>query len=132
MNEHPVARWHHILQRRSPEELEALLSDDVVFFSPIVHRPQQGKVLTSWYLAAAFKVFFTDSFRYVRQIIGPSDAMLEFETTIEGTFVNGVDIIKWNDDGKVTEFKVMVRPLKAINLIHERMASMLLALQQQT
>lgn len=131
MKEHPIDHWHRILERRDPGGLANLLSEDVVFLSPVVHKPQQGKLLTSWYLAAAFKVFFNDTFRYVRQIVGTNDAMLEFETTIDGVLVNGVDIIKWNDDGKVVEFKVMVRPLKAINLIHERMATMLQASQQQ-
>lgn len=130
MGTHPIDRWHAILARRDPAELDSLFADDVVFVSPVVHRPQQGRQLTTWYLAAAFKVFFNDTFRYVRQIIGPNDAMLEFETTIDGVLVNGVDIIRWNDDGKVVEFKVMVRPLKAINLIHERMAAMLQALQK--
>ncbi|MCW5633591.1 MAG: nuclear transport factor 2 family protein [Rubrivivax sp.] len=128
---HPVGRWHAMLQRRDPRELDGWLADDVTFWSPVVHKPQQGKVLTTWYLAAAFRVFFNDSFRYVREIVGPNDAMLEFETTIDGTLVNGVDLLKWNDAGRVTEFKVMVRPLKAIQLIHERMASMLQVLQQQ-
>ena len=66
----------------------------------------------------------------MREIVGPSDAMLEFETEIDGILVNGVDIIKWNDAGKIVEFKVMLRPLKAINLIHERMGAMLAAMQQ--
>ncbi|MGA0572448.1 nuclear transport factor 2 family protein [Variovorax sp. VNK109] len=131
MQQHPIDQWHRIMQRRDPVELGTFLADDCVFFSPVVHKPQTGKTLTAWYLAAAFQVFFNDSFRYVRQIIGPNDAMLEFETTIDGTLVNGVDIIKWNDEGKVTEFKVMLRPLKAVNLIHERMGAMLHALQQQ-
>lgn len=131
MHTHPIDQWHKIMQRRDPAELGAFLADDCVFYSPVVHKPQHGKTLTSWYLAGAFQVFFNDSFRYVRQIIGANDAMLEFETTIDRTLVNGVDIIKWNDQGKVTEFKVMLRPLKAINLIHERMGAMLQALQQQ-
>ena len=131
MNEHPIARWHKLLERRNPQELGEFLAEDAVFLSPIVHKPQQGRALTSFYLAAAFKVLGNDSFRYVREIVGPSDAMLEFETTIDGTLVNGVDIIKWNDDGKVVEFKVMLRPLKAISLVHERMAAMLQGLQQQ-
>ncbi len=74
-------------------------------------------------------MFFNPSFRYVREIIGPSDAMLEFETTIDGVQVNGVDIIRWNDAGHIVEFKVMVRPLKGIQIIHQRMAAMLQANQ---
>jgi len=131
MAEHPIDRWHQILERRDPQQLDGFLADDVVFLSPVVHKPQQGRQLTRAYLAAAFEVFFNESFHYVRQIIGPRDAMLEFETTIDGVVVNGVDIIKWNGDGKVVEFKVMIRPLKAINLIHERMGSALLAMQER-
>jgi hypothetical protein len=91
----------------------------------VVHTPQQGRKVTAMYLTAAFQVFFNPSFRYVREIVGNTDAMLEFETEIDGVSVNGVDIIKWNDEGRIIEFKVMVRPLKAINLIHQRMAAML-------
>lgn len=126
---HPIARWHRILERRDPRDLQLLIAEDAVFHSPVVHKPQNGRQLTVWYLAAAFKVFFNDSFRYVREIVGPNDAMLEFETTIDGVLVNGVDIIRWNDAGQVVEFKVMLRPLKAINLIHEKMGAMLQALQ---
>jgi len=125
MTEHPIARWHGILARRDPRELESWLDEDAVFFSPVVHTPQRGKALVTLYLSAAFQVLFNDSFRYVREIIGPNDAMLEFEVNLDGTVVNGVDLIKWNDAGKVVEFKVMLRPLKAIQLIHERMGSML-------
>ncbi len=131
MNDHPIARWHKLLEQRDPKGLEELLAEDAVFLSPIVHKPQQGKLLTIGYLAAALQLLGNDSFRYVREIIGPSDAMLEFETSIDGTLVNGVDIIKWNEAGKVVEFKVMLRPLKAINLVHERMAAMLEALRAQ-
>jgi len=77
------------------------------------------------YLSAACCVFFNPTFRYVREIVGASDAMLEFETEIDGILVNGVDIISWNDAGQIVDFKVMLRPLKAINLIHQKMAAML-------
>jgi hypothetical protein len=125
MKEHPIATWHRLVRTRDPSGLNELLADDVVFHSPVVHTPQRGKALTAWYLGAAFQVFFNDSFRYVREIVGASDAMLEFETEIEGTVVNGVDLIKWDAAGQITDFKVMIRPLKAINLIHQRMAAML-------
>jgi hypothetical protein len=97
-----------------------------MFYSPVVHKPQIGKAITTMYLSAAVHVFGNETFRYVREVIGESDAVLEFETEIEGIVVNGVDIIRWNDEGKITEFKVMIRPLKAINLIHEKMGEMLL------
>lgn len=130
MNAHPIEAWHRLVKTHDPSGLDRLLADDSVFLSPIVHAPQRGKALTQAYLAAAFQVFFNPSFHYVREIVGPADAMLEFETEIDGTIVNGVDIIKWNDAGQIIEFKVMIRPLKAINLIHERMAAMLAAAQR--
>ena len=127
MNPHPITTWHQLVQASDPSGLDDLLADDAVFVSPIVHTPQRGKALAKAYLSAAFQVFFNSGFRYVREIIGPSDAMLEFETEIDGVLVNGVDIIRWNDAGQVIEFKVMIRPLKAVNLIHERMGAMLAA-----
>ena len=130
MNPHPITTWHHLVRDGDPSGLDRLLADDAVFVSPIVHAPQHGKALAKAYLSAAFKVFFNPSFRYVREILGPTDAMLEFETTVDGVLVNGVDIIKWNDTGQITEFKVMIRPIKAVNLIHERMGAMLAAAKQ--
>ena len=131
MNPHPITTWHQLVQASDPSGLDDLLADDAVFVSPIVHTPQRGKALAKAYLSAAFQVFFNSGFRYVREIIGPSDAMLEFETEIDGVLVNGVDIIRWNDAGQVIEFKVMIRPLKAVNLIHERMGAMLAAAQRK-
>ena len=132
MNPHPITTWHHLVQTGDPSGLDRLLADDAVFISPIVHSPQHGKALAKAYLSAAFKVFFNPSFRYVREILGPTDAMLEFETEVDGILVNGVDIIKWSDAGQIIEFKVMIRPLKAVNLIHERMGAMLAAAQPKT
>ncbi|MFY9511623.1 MAG: nuclear transport factor 2 family protein [Rubrivivax sp.] len=131
MNTHPLHVWHELVRSQNPAGLDALLADDAVFLSPVVHTPQRGKALATAYLSGAFQVFFNPSFRYVREIVGASDAMLEFETEIDGILVNGVDIIRWNDSGKIVEFKVMLRPLKAIQLIHERMAAMLAAMQQR-
>ncbi len=125
MQEHPLTTWHRLVETRDTRGLDALLDDDAVFLSPVVHTPQRGRRLTTAYLSAAFHVFFNPSFRYVREIVGPSDAMLEFETEIDGILVNGVDIIRWNEAGRIVEFKVMLRPLKAIQLIHQRMAAML-------
>jgi hypothetical protein len=129
MADHPVAAWHELVRSRNPGGLDALLDEDAVFVSPVVHSPQRGKRLVVAYLTAAFHVFLNSTFRYVREIIGPRDAMLEFETEIDGVMVNGVDIIKWNDSGRIVEFKVMIRPLKAINLVHQRMVAMLQANQ---
>lgn len=122
-----IAAWHQLVKDQDAAGIPGLLADDVVFYSPVVHAPQSGKKITALYVMAAFKVFFNPTFRYVREISGGHDAMLEFETEIDGIVVNGVDIIKWNSEGKITEFKVMVRPLKAINLIHQKMGEMLQA-----
>lgn len=129
MTEHPLATWHRLVRTQDASGLQAWLADDAVFHSPVVHTPQRGRALVVAYLSAAFQVFFNPSFRYVREIVGASDAMLEFETEIDGIAVNGVDLIRWNEAGRVVEFKVMVRPLKAINLVHQRMAAMLQAQQ---
>lgn len=125
MSEHALEAWHRLVDSRDPSGLSALLADDAVFHSPVVHAPQRGKLLAAGYLEAAFLVFFNSSFRYVREIVGSSDAMLEFETEIDGIMINGVDLIRWNDAGQIVDFKVMLRPLKAINLIHQKMAAML-------
>ena len=127
MNTTTLATWHELVRSRNPKGLSALLADDVVFHSPVVHAPQVGKAITLHYLNAAFHVFFNDSFRYTREVSGPRDAVLEFQVDIDGISVNGVDMLKWNDEGKVVEFKVMIRPLKAINLIHQKMGAMLQA-----
>ncbi|CAN5854911.1 nuclear transport factor 2 family protein [soil metagenome] len=124
-----LATWHELVKKRNTKGLKDLLADDVVFYSPVVHTPQSGKAVTTQYLSAAFHVFFNETFRYAREVVGPNDAVLEFEVTIDGIAVNGVDMIKWNDAGKIVEFKVMLRPLKAINLIHQKMGAMLQANQ---
>jgi hypothetical protein len=120
--------WHELVKTRDPDGLDVLLAADAVFHSPIVHSPQVGKALTKMYLLGAFQVFLNDTFRYVRDVRGPHDAVLEFEVEIDKIRVNGVDMIKWNDDGQIVDFKVMIRPLKAIQLIQERMAAMLKSL----
>jgi len=124
-----LSAWHQLVAARNTKGLDALLADGVVFHSPVVHTPQVGKAITTHYLTAAFHVFFNESFRYVREVAGPRDAVLEFQVNIDGVAVNGVDMLKWNDEGEIVEFKVLIRPLKAINLIHQKMAAMLQANQ---
>jgi len=121
----PIEIWHELVTNRDLRGLDGLIADEAVFHSPVVHRPQIGKAITVKYLSAAFHVFFNDSFRYVRELKNDGNAVLEFEVELDGILVNGVDLIKWNQAGKITEFKVMLRPLKAVNLIHEKMAAML-------
>jgi hypothetical protein len=124
-----LAVWHELVATRNAKGLAALLSDQVVFHSPVVHTPQVGKAVTAQYLGAAFHVFFNETFKYVREIVGPRDAVLEFQVEIDGIAVNGVDMLQWDDDGRIVDFKVLVRPLKAINLIHQKMGAMLQAQQ---
>src|SRR5688500_14100130 len=104
MSPSPIAKWHLIVDTRDVWALNEILADDVVFYSPIVHTPQIGSAITAKYLAAAIRVFGNDSFSYVREVVGDRDAVLEFETEIDGIIVNGVDMIKWNDDDKIVEF----------------------------
>lgn len=120
-----IQQWHQMLEQHDFSALNQLLADDVVFWSPVVHRPQNGKLMTTIYLTAAYQVLFNASFRYVREVIGSSDAVLEFEVAIDGITINGVDMIHWNDAGQIIDFKVMVRPLKAMNLLQQKMAEML-------
>lgn len=127
MHAHPIDSWHQIVASRDHTKLATWLAEDAVFHSPVVHTPQQGRQLVGRYLAAAIHVFGNPSFRYVREIVGSSDAALEFEVEIDGIAVNGVDLIHWNESGQVTDFKVLIRPLKAVNLVHQRMAEMLQA-----
>lgn len=122
-----LASWHRLVSDRDTSGLDTLLSEDVVFYSPVVHKPQNGKKLTTQYLSAALRVFSNNSFHYVRELTGSHDAVLEFEVEIDGIQINGIDMIKWDDSGQIVEFKVMIRPLKAINMIHQMMAAMLQA-----
>lgn len=125
MTQSALTSWHDVVRTRDARGLSELLDDQVVFYSPVVHTPQTGKAITTKYLMAALHVFLNGSFRYVREVVGDHDAVLEFETEIDGIIVNGVDMLRWNDNGKITEFKVMIRPLKAINLIHQKMGELL-------
>lgn len=124
MNE-TLRTWHRVVKEKDIAPLDGLLADDVVFHSPVVHSPQNGKALTKLYLSAAAMVLANDTFTYVREVIGESDAMLEFTVEVQGVHINGVDMIRWNTDGQIVDFKVMVRPLKAINLLHGLMRQML-------
>jgi hypothetical protein len=120
-----IARWREIAETRDFATLADLLSEDVVFQSPVVHTPQCGKAITLKYLTAAFHVLFNETFRYVGEWRAERTAVLEFMTTIEGIEIDGVDIIAWNEAGRIVSFKVMARPLKAINLLHRMMGERL-------
>ena len=134
-----VEKWHDIMKNPGPnisEKLDELLDDDVIFYSPVVFTPQKGKDITKLYLAAAGGVFSSNKdnqetkpkdskFRYIKEIVQDNHACLEFETEINGIYVNGIDLITWNEENKITEFKVLVRPLQAVNTLHQMMGEML-------
>ena len=138
MIEQVIEKWHAHLRGELPGGLDELLDDDVVFYSPIVYTPQVGKAVTIMYLQAAGQTLPGDAapgpgrgpapggaFRYTKRVLAGDTAVLEFETTVEGKYVNGVDIIRCNDAGRIVEFRVMVRPLQAVNLVHRQMAETL-------
>jgi len=144
MIEKTVENWHKLLRGDFEGGLDAILADDVVFYSPIVFSPQRGKALAKMYLEAAFSTLAGDSdagsagaseaegskkFRYTKEVVSGNHAILEFETHVAGKYINGVDIISCNDAGLISEFKVMIRPLQAVNLLHQKMAAMLEKMQ---
>ena len=130
-----IKKWHDHINGEHFGGFDELLDDDVIFYSPIVFSPQKGKELTTLYLMAAGNTFGGDqskdgtleesSFKYTKEVLDGNQAILEFETQIDGKYINGVDIITFNDQGKIIEFKVMIRPLQAVNIIHEKMQEML-------
>jgi hypothetical protein len=135
-----IERWHAHLNGELPGGLDELLDDDCVFLSPVVFTPQKGKALTKLYLNAAGSTFSegnkdkapgqsSSNFKYTKEVLCGAHAVLEFESEIEGKYINGVDIITFNDDGKIIEFKVMIRPLQAVNMLHAQMKAMLEKMQ---
>jgi len=126
MSKPALDTWHQLIHERNVAALDDILAEDAVFHSPVVHTPQKGKQLTKLYLSAAIMVLGNSNFSYVREVVGDSDAALEFTSEIDGIQINGVDLIHWNAEGKIDDFKVMIRPLKAVNLLHAMMKQMLL------
>lgn len=121
-----LARWHHyILMPHDKRALWNMLHPDAVFESPVVHTPQVGREITFKYLASADKVLGGPGFAYVGEWLNDTGAVLEFTNEINGIMINGIDMITFDDDGLITRFKVMVRPLKAVNMLHQMMGEML-------
>ena len=117
----PIEQWHQVVKSRDMRALQDLLAEDVVFVSPVVHTPQVGRAITLGYLHAAMQVLNNASFRYPNEWYGADSAVLEFECELDGISVNGIDMIHWNAAGRIDRFKVMVRPLQAVNKLHEMM-----------
>ena len=128
MSDQPAAlrRWHAVATSQNPALLDDLLADEVVFRSPAVFAPQEGKALTTSYLSAALKVL-GPSLRYVSQWHNHASAVLEFEADLDGVYVQGVDILRWNAEEKVVSFTVMVRPMRGLQKLVELMAVQLAA-----
>ena len=124
-----IRRWIAIIDNGidngRTDELEALLAEDAVFYSPVVVTPQEGRAKTLAYLTAAVKLFGDSDFRYVGQWFADRSAVLEFVADIDGIHINGVDVIKWNGDEKIVEFKVLIRPLKALQSVMAAMSQLL-------
>jgi hypothetical protein len=130
MRNEGLAAWHRVIaEGNPPEELAKILADDAVFHSPVVHTPQVGKDKVVQYLAAAGQVLGAPGghakFRYVRELVDGHEALLEFVAEIDGITINGIDLISFDLDWKIRDFKVMVRPLKAINKLWELMGAQL-------
>lgn len=127
-----IPRWHRFVSDVEPDALDELLADDAVFYSPVVFTPQRGKDMTKLYLLAAKQILPGDggrSFRYTREVLAGDTAVLEFETTLDGKYVNGVDIIRCDPSGRIVEFRVMLRPLQGLQAVQERMRAMLEAMR---
>jgi hypothetical protein len=123
-----VERWHEVVAGGSdPAALAAIVREDAVFHSPVVHTPQRGRALVVAYLAAAGQTLGNPSFRYVRELVEGNEALLEFQTELDGIEVNGIDLIRFDEQGLIADFKVMIRPLKAVNKVWEVMAAQLSA-----
>ena len=121
----PIEKWHKIIKSGSVDLLSDIIADTCIFYSPVVYSPQEGKEITIKYLSAAAMVFGVDSFFYTKELINKNNACLEFELEINEIKINGVDLITWNDENKITEFRVFIRPLKGVQIIHEFMGGTL-------
>lgn len=122
-----ISEWHRIVRDGDAAALESILAQDCVFLSPVVHKAQVGRDLTRLYLSAAMEVF-NHSFHYTKQVVQAPHAVLEFECEVEGILINGVDIITVNAEGLISEFRVMVRPRKGMEMLQGKMFTMLEAL----
>lgn len=122
-----LPRWHRALEARDVAALPSLIAVDAVFHSPVVHTPQVGRARVAGYLGAAFQVLGSGPFRYLREVVGHDQAVLEFETEIDGVYVNGIDWISWDADGQIIDFKVLLRPAQALGAVQAQMAAMLAA-----
>ena len=116
-----IHKWHEVIESDDLKMLDEIIADDAIFSSPVVFKPMEGKEITMMYLNAAGQSFNMEKFKYTREIHDDMNSVLEFETYIDDISVNGVDMIEWNEDGKICNFKVMIRPFKAVQKVQEKM-----------
>ncbi|MGI9125241.1 MAG: nuclear transport factor 2 family protein [Mycobacterium sp.] len=124
-----IERWLGVIESGHTNELEDMLTEDAVFYSPAVFSPQRGRATAIAYLRAAEHMFSGTDFRYVEKWYGDNSAVLHFAAELDGLSVEGIDMIHWNDEGKITSFKVMIRPFKALQGVIGKMAELLAAQQ---
>ena len=122
---HPIEKWHHLIKSNNPNKFDELLDENCTFYSPVVFTPMEGKKITMMYLHAAGQSFNMDKFKYTKEIHDGMNSVLEFETYIDDISVNGVDMIEWDKEGKISNFKVMIRPYKAVQKVQEKMVEAL-------
>tara|TARA_Y100000768_G_scaffold65707_1_gene45605 strand:- start:111 stop:506 length:396 start_codon:yes stop_codon:yes gene_type:complete len=120
-----IHKWHEVMKNSELELLDKIIADDATFSSPVVFKPMLGKEITMMYLSAAGQSFNMEKFQYTKEIHDGMNSVLEFETYIDEISVNGVDIIEWNEDGKIANFKVMIRPFKAVQKVQQKMVEAL-------
>ena len=120
-----INKWHEVVDADDLNALDSIIADDAVFSSPVVFTPMEGKEITMMYLHAAGQSFNMQKFKYTREIHDGMNSVLEFETYIDDISVNGVDMIEWNKEGKISNFKVMIRPFKAVQKVQEKMVEAL-------
>ena len=120
-----IHKWHKVMKNSELDLLNEIIADDATFSSPVVFKPMLGKEITMMYLSAAGQSFNMEKFQYTKEIHDGMNSVLEFETYIDEISVNGVDIIEWNEDGKIVNFKVMIRPFKAVQKVQQKMVEAL-------
>ena len=116
-----IKKWHKVIETDNLELLNDIIADNAIFSSPVVFKPMEGKEITMMYLNAAGESFNMEKFEYTKEIHDGMNSVLEFETYIDEISVNGVDMIEWNEDGKISNFKFMIRPYKAVQKVQEKM-----------
>jgi hypothetical protein len=122
-----IERWLHVIESGETAQLDDMLAEDAVFYSPAVFAPQHGRATATAYLRAAEQMFSGTNFHYVEKWFGDRSAVLHFAAEVNGLSVEGIDMIHWNDDGKITSVKVMIRPFKALQGVIAHMAALLAA-----